>query len=52
MKPRTTSPPCRSLPTDIWLLSYEGLPPNFSLGANMLAGAFAGIAVFSTRPRY
>jgi hypothetical protein len=25
--------------------SYEALPPNFSLGANMLAGAFAGIAV-------
>jgi hypothetical protein len=28
--------------------SYEALPPNFSLTANMLAGAFAGIAV---RPR-
>src|SRR5690242_12889954 len=27
------------------LTSYEALPPNFSLGANMLAGAFAGIAV-------
>jgi hypothetical protein len=25
--------------------SYESLPPNFSLSANMLAGAFAGIAV-------
>lgn len=25
--------------------SYESLPSNFSLGANMLAGAFAGIAV-------
>ena len=25
--------------------SYEGLPPNFSLGYNMLAGAFAGIMV-------
>ena len=25
--------------------SYEALPPNFSLSANMLAGAFAGIAV-------
>ena len=25
--------------------SYEGLPPNFTLGYNMLAGAFAGIAV-------
>ena len=24
---------------------YESLPPNFSLAANMLAGAFAGIAV-------
>jgi hypothetical protein len=27
--------------------SYEALPPNFSLTANMLAGAFAGIAVRS-----
>ncbi|UPX19162.1 Fe(2+) transporter, variant 2 [Ascochyta rabiei] len=27
--------------------SYEALPPNFSLGANMLAGAFAGIAEHS-----
>ncbi|KAJ8107149.1 hypothetical protein OPT61_g9065 [Boeremia exigua] len=26
---------------------YEALPPNFSLGANMLAGAFAGIAEHS-----
>lgn len=26
-------------------LSYETLPPNFSLADNMLAGAFAGIAV-------
>jgi hypothetical protein len=25
--------------------SYESLPPNFSLAANMMAGAFAGIAV-------
>ena len=25
--------------------SYETLPPNFSLADNMLAGAFAGIAV-------
>lgn len=25
--------------------SYEGLPSNFSLAANMTAGAFAGIAV-------
>jgi hypothetical protein len=25
--------------------SYEGLPPNFSLLQNMVAGAFAGIAV-------
>jgi hypothetical protein len=25
--------------------SYEALPPNFSLAANMAAGAFAGIAV-------
>jgi len=27
------------------LFSYESLPPNFSLAANMAAGAFAGIAV-------
>lgn len=27
---------------------YEGLPPNFSLRANMAAGAFAGIAVRSS----
>ena len=27
------------------LSSYESLPPNFSLAANMAAGAFAGIAV-------
>jgi hypothetical protein len=26
-------------------LSYESLPPNFSLLQNMAAGAFAGIAV-------
>lgn len=26
-------------------ISYEGLPSNFSLAANMTAGAFAGIAV-------
>jgi len=26
---------------------YEGLPPNFSLAANMAAGAFAGIAEHS-----
>jgi hypothetical protein len=25
--------------------SYEGLPPDYTLGHNMLAGAFAGIAV-------
>ena len=25
--------------------SYESLPPNFSLTQNMVAGAFAGIAV-------
>ena len=25
--------------------SYEALPPNFSVWENMLAGAFAGIAV-------
>ena len=29
--------------------SYEALPPNFSLSANMLAGAFAGIAVRSPK---
>ena len=29
----------------IVLRSYESLPPNFSLAANMCAGAFAGIAV-------
>lgn len=29
--------------------SYESLPPNFSLAANMAAGAFAGIAVWLTR---
>lgn len=27
------------------LTSYESLPPNFSLAQNMIAGAFAGIAV-------
>ena len=27
--------------------SYEGLPPDYTLGHNMLAGAFAGIAVRS-----
>jgi hypothetical protein len=27
---------------------YESLPPNFSLAANMAAGAFAGIAVSNT----
>ena len=26
-------------------LSYESLPPNFSVASNMLAGGFAGIAV-------
>jgi hypothetical protein len=31
--------------------SYEGLPPNFSLAANMVAGAFAGIAVRYANPR-
>ena len=30
---------------------YEALPENFSLGANMIAGAFAGIAVGSCRNR-
>ncbi len=29
--------------------SYESLPPNFSLAANMVAGAFAGIAVCQER---
>ena len=27
--------------------SYESLPPNFSLTQNMVAGAFAGIAVYN-----
>lgn len=31
--------------TDPLEYSYEALPPNFSLVQNMLAGAFAGIAV-------
>ena len=31
--------------TLIYCNSYEGLPPNYSVGANMVAGAFAGIAV-------
>jgi hypothetical protein len=31
-------------------LRYEGLPPNFSLSDNMLAGAFAGIAVRPQNP--
>jgi hypothetical protein len=30
---------------DPLVCSYEALPPNFSLAANMVAGAFAGIAV-------
>ncbi|KZF21872.1 mitochondrial RNA splicing protein [Xylona heveae TC161] len=30
-------------PIPIEEFDYEGLPPNFSLGANMIAGAFAGI---------
>jgi hypothetical protein len=30
---------------DRYLNSYESLPPNFSLVQNMVAGAFAGIAV-------
>ena len=30
---------------DRCFLSYEGLPPNFSLLQNMTAGALAGIAV-------
>ena len=34
----------RRTPTDLFY-SYEALPPNFSLGNNMMAGAFAGIAV-------
>lgn len=29
--------------------SYESLPPNFSLAQNMVAGAFAGIAVCAHR---
>ena len=30
--------------------SYEGLPPDYTLGHNMLAGAFAGIAVSFSAP--
>lgn len=34
-------------------LSYEALPPNFSVAENMAAGAFAGIAVsLPLRDRY
>lgn len=29
--------------------SYEALPPNYGLGHNMMAGAFAGIAVRADR---
>lgn len=46
---------CRALHSDLdassfpgadrYLNSYESLPPNFSLVQNMVAGAFAGIAV-------
>lgn len=32
--------------------SYESLPPNFSLAQNMVAGAFAGIAVWSMLPLF
>ena len=32
--------------------SYEGLPPDYTLGHNMLAGAFAGIAVRLFAPMY
>ena len=32
--------------------SYEGLPPDYTLGHNMLAGAFAGIAVRLFAPVY
>ena len=32
--------------------SYEGLPPDYTLGHNMLAGAFAGIAVRFFAPAY
>jgi hypothetical protein len=31
--------------------SYEGLPPDYTLGHNMLAGAFAGIAVSIFSPQ-
>jgi len=34
-----------------YVYSYEGLPPKFSLANNMLAGAFAGIAVSSALER-
>ena len=33
--------------TNLTCRSYEALPPNYGLGHNMMAGAFAGIAVWS-----
>ncbi|MCJ1403391.1 Fe(2+) transporter [Xylographa trunciseda] len=36
-------------PLEVDEYDYEGLPPNFTLGYNMLAGAFAGIAVGDTQ---
>jgi hypothetical protein len=41
----TTAPSPDRMDTADESSSYESLPPNFSLSANMLAGAFAGIAV-------
>lgn len=35
----------RQLHVNFFDISYESLPPNFSLLQNMAAGAFAGIAV-------
>lgn len=32
-------------PVNVEEYEYEGLPPNFTLAENMVAGAFAGIAV-------
>jgi hypothetical protein len=40
-----------AIDADVCVCSYESLPPNFSLAANMVAGAFAGIAVSPHSPR-
>jgi hypothetical protein len=41
----STAPTSAALTVADHTASYESLPPNFSLSANMIAGAFAGIAV-------